>query len=146
VRESCRMKAHIVAEDEREADRRALLNFGHTFGHALEAETGFGGTLLHGEAVAMGMVMACRLSARMGLITEDVESELAEHFAGLGMKAHLSDVPTVWNADAIAAHFGDDKKAEAGTLTFVVLSKLGGARVAKNVDAVLARAVVASFL
>lgn len=146
VRESCRMKAHIVAKDEREAGLRALLNFGHTFGHALEAETGFGEKLLHGEAVAMGMVMACRLSARMGLITDDVESELAEHFSGLGMKAHLRDVAQDWHTDAIAAHFGDDKKAEGGTLTFIVLNKLGGARVAKNVDAVLARDVVQSFL
>jgi 3-dehydroquinate synthase len=146
VRESCRMKAHIVAQDEREADKRALLNFGHTFGHALEAETGFNNTLLHGEAVAMGMVMACRLSAHMGLITEDVESELAEHFEGLGMKAHLRDVATPWNADAIAAHFSDDKKAEGGTLTFIVLDAIGRARVAKNVEPTLALGVVASYM
>lgn len=143
---SCRMKAQIVAGDEREADLRALLNFGHTFGHALEAETGFGEKLLHGEAVALGMVMACRLSARMGGLDAAVETELVNHFKGLGMPALLSDVAHDWNAKAIAAHFGDDKKAEQGTLTFIVLDALGKARVAKKLDAALALDVVHSFL
>lgn len=146
VRASCRMKAQIVALDEREADSRALLNFGHTFGHALEAETGFGEKLLHGEAVAIGMVMACRLSARLGLITEDVESELAAHFMALGIKAHLHEVEHAWDVDAIAAHFGDDKKAENGTLTFIVLDAIGKARVMKDVDAALVRDVVKSMM
>jgi len=144
---SCQFKAAVVRADEREADMRALLNFGHTFGHALEAETGFGEKLLHGEAVAIGMVMACRLSHRMGLVDETVEHKLAAHFKALGMMAHPRDVAGQrWNADAIASHFADDKKAENGALTFVVLNQLGRAAVAKNVDAALARAVVASFL
>ncbi len=146
VVKSCEMKARIVAEDEREADRRALLNFGHTFGHALEAETGFGERLIHGEAVAIGMVMACRLSARMGLIDDAVEHELAAHFAALGMLASPLEVAQAWDAGKIAGHFVEDKKAEDGALTFVVLDAIGDARVAKNVDAALARDVVASFL
>ena len=146
VEQSCRMKAAIVEADEREADTRALLNFGHTFAHALEAETGFGEKLIHGEAVAIGMVMACRLSARMGLMGAEVEQELTAHFKALGMLAVPRDVVHDWDAKAIAAHFGDDKKAENGALTFVVLKALGDAAVVKNVDAGLALDVVASFL
>lgn len=170
VLHACRCKADIVAQDEKEADRRALLNFGHTFAHALEAEAGYNGTLLHGEAVAIGMVMACRLSARMGLIAGDVEQELAAHLRAVGLPADLSSrfataipdaserrsqsarIPaqgrddSTWNADAIAAHFVQDKKAEGGELTFVVLDHVGAARVAKQVDSSLARGVVDSFL
>ncbi len=143
---SCRMKAQVVAADEREADQRALLNFGHTFAHALEAETGFGERLLHGEAVAIGMVMACRLSARMGLIGADIEAELAAHFKQLGMMAHIGDVGHSWDAAAIASHFAADKKAEQNALTFIVLDVIGKARVAKGVDPALAYDVVASYL
>ena len=143
---SCAFKAAVVKADEREADMRALLNFGHTFGHALEAETGFGEKLLHGEAVALGMVMACRLSQRMGLIGPEVEAQLATHFKALGMKAHLREVEHHWDVDAIARHFSEDKKAEDGKLTFVVLNQIGRAVVAKDVDATLARDVVASYL
>lgn len=147
VMKSCAMKAQIVAEDEREADKRALLNFGHTFAHALEAETGFSDTLLHGEAVAIGMVMACRLSAKLGLIGAEVEQQLAAHFDALGMPARPTDVPNVrWNAANIARHFVTDKKAENGTLTFVVLEKPGQAVVKKQVDAQLALDVVQSYL
>lgn len=146
VEQSCRMKAAIVEADEREADKRALLNFGHTFAHALEAETGFGDKLIHGEAVAIGMVMACRLSARMGLIGAEVEQELAAHFKALGMLAVPRDVKHKWKADAIASHFSEDKKAENGALTFVVLKALGDAQVAKHVDAALALEVVSAFL
>jgi 3-dehydroquinate synthase len=146
VTQSCRMKAAIVEADEREADKRALLNFGHTFGHALEAETGFGDTLIHGEAVAIGMVMACRLSQRMGLIDSQVETELAVHFKALGLLAHPREIGQALDANKIAAHFVDDKKAENGALTFVVLNSVGDAAVAKHVDAAMALDVVASYL
>jgi 3-dehydroquinate synthase len=143
---SCAHKAAIVKADEREADMRALLNFGHTFAHALEAETGFGDKLLHGEAVGIGMVMACRLSARMGLLPETVEHELTGHFRTLGMLATPRDLDHPWDAAMICRHFAEDKKAEDGTLTFVVLNQLGRAVVAKKVDPVLALDAVASFL
>ena len=146
VLHSCRMKADIVARDETEADARGWLNFGHTFGHALEAETGYSDALLHGEAVAIGMVMACRLSAQMGLVDASLEHELAAHLRALGLPATPQDIPHAWNAQAIAAHFAQDKKAEGGELTFIVLDKLGAARVAKNIDAKLALDVVESFL
>ena len=143
---SCRMKAEVVGEDELESAGRALLNFGHTFGHALEAETGYGDRLLHGEAVAIGMVMACRLSARMGLIAEHVEQELAAHLKSVGLPAVPKDVAAAWDAGRIAAHFASDKKAEHGGLTFIVLEKPGAATVVKQVDPALARDVVASFV
>lgn len=146
VLRSCQMKAHIVGEDELESASRALLNFGHTFGHALEAETGYSEKLLHGEAVAIGMVMACRLSAQMGLIDGVLEKQLAAHLRSVGLPAEPKDVGHAWNVDGIARHFAQDKKAEHGALTFVVLEKLGTATVAKKVDAALAHAVVASFV
>ena len=146
VLHSCRMKAEIVGADEREGGARALLNFGHTFAHALEAELGYDGRLLHGEAVGIGMVMACRLSAAMNLISPEVEAQLASHFKALGMPATPRDVAHAWNAKAIASHFAGDKKAEDGALTFVVLDAVGKARVAKGVDAALALRVTQSFL
>lgn len=143
---SCRMKAEIVGSDEKESAARALLNFGHTFGHALEAETGYGDRLLHGEAVALGMVMACGLSERMGLIGPEAEQELTAHFTALGLPVALADVPNEWTVEGIFRHFIADKKAEDGTLTFIVLDALGKARVAKQVDATLVREVVARFV
>lgn len=146
IMKSCSMKAQIVAEDEREADKRALLNFGHTFAHALEAETGYSEALLHGEAVAIGMVMASRLSAKLGMVDASVEQALVAHFRALGMAAVPKDVAAAWDAAKIARHFASDKKAEGGQLTFVVLQAVGDARVAKNVDAALAVDVVRSYL
>ncbi len=143
---SCRMKAEVVGADELEAAGRALLNFGHTFGHALEAETGYGDRLLHGEAVAIGMVMACRLSARMGLLDAGVEQELAVHLKALGLPAVPKDIDTAWKLDGICSHFASDKKAEHGGLTFIVLDKVGAAKVVKQVDPALVRDVVASFV
>lgn len=143
---SCRMKAEIVAADERESGNRALLNFGHTFAHALEAETGMSDLLYHGEAVAVGMVMASRLSAQMGLIDAAIEQDLATHLRVLGLAAAPSDIAHPWQVENITRHFAADKKAEDGALTFVVLAALGKAQVAKAVDPLLARRVVASFL
>jgi 3-dehydroquinate synthase len=146
VLESCAMKSKIVGADELESADRALLNFGHTFGHALEAETGYGDTLLHGEAVAVGMVMACRLSARMGLVGPEVEQQLAAHLRAVGLPAAPTDIQPRWHAERITGHFMSDKKAEHGTLTFIVLDGIGRARVARNVDAALAQDVVHSFV
>ena len=143
VGRSVEMKAEIVAEDEKEAGRRALLNLGHTFGHAVEAEMGFGDALKHGEAVGLGMAQAFRFSARQGLCsTQDaVRAEAAIKAAGLPTK--LSDIrPEPFNADALVAHCGQDKKAEGGTLTFVLVRAIGDAFVAKDVD----RAALRAFL
>ena len=142
----CRMKAEIVGADEREADQRALLNLGHTFGHALEAELGYDDRLLHGEAVAIGMVMACRLSEKLGLIGPELEAELTAHFDAVGLPTTPRAIDHPWTVKGIARHFASDKKAEDGALTFVILEALGKAQVKKSVDPLLAEAVVQSFL
>ncbi|HEY0524187.1 MAG TPA: 3-dehydroquinate synthase [Stellaceae bacterium] len=137
VVQSCRMKAAIVAADERETgDQRALLNFGHTFGHALEAETGYSDTLLHGEAVAIGMVQACRFSARRGLCTDDEAERVARHVEAVGLPVR----PPRPNGAALdpgrlLAHMRKDKKVVDGTLTFVLARGIGEAFVARDVDA-----------
>lgn len=143
VGRSVEMKAEIVAEDEKEAGRRALLNLGHTFGHAIEAEMGFGDALKHGEAVGVGMAQAFRFSAKLGLCpTQDaVRAQAAIKAAGL--PTTLADVrPEPFVADALIAHCGQDKKAEGGKLTFVLARGIGDAFVAKDVD----RAALKAFL
>ncbi|THD83314.1 MAG: 3-dehydroquinate synthase [Phenylobacterium sp.] len=134
------MKAEIVGEDETEQGRRALLNLGHTFGHALEAETGYGAALLHGEAVAAGQAMAFRFSAAQGLCSrqEATRAELAIGAAGLPVR--LGDVlGHPFAAEALVRHMAQDKKAEGGRLTFILARGLGEAFVAKDVDAAAVR-------
>ena len=143
VGRSVEMKAEIVAEDEKEAGRRALLNFGHTFGHAVEAEMGFGEALKHGEAVGLGMAQAFRFSVRQGLCSgqDAVRAQAAIQAAGLPTR--LSDVRAErFSADRLIAHCGQDKKAEGGALTFVLTRGIGQAFVAKDVD----RAALRAFL
>ncbi len=132
---SCRMKAEIVAADEREADRRALLNFGHTFGHALEAETGFGDSLLHGEAVAIGMVMAFELSARLGLCPAGDVDRARRHMAARGLPTDAGRIALPsWTAERMVAHMHQDKKAMDGKLTLILARGIGRAFVERSVD------------
>jgi 3-dehydroquinate synthase len=136
VRRSVEIKAQIVAEDEREAGRRALLNLGHTFAHAVETETGYGEALKHGEAVGLGMALAFRFSARLGLCpTKDAERAVRA-LAAAGLPTRLADPPgPPFAAQKLIAHMAQDKKAEGGSLTFVLVRGLGQAFVAKGVDA-----------
>lgn len=134
IHTSCTAKARVVAADERESGRRALLNLGHTFGHALEAEGGYGGPLLHGEAVAIGMVMAFELSAALGLCPAEDAARVRAHLAGVGLPV---DPPTV-NGRAMSAarllhHMGSDKKVEDGRLTFVLAKAIGQAFLSRDV-------------
>ncbi len=145
VARSVEMKAEIVAEDEKEAGRRALLNLGHTFGHALEAETGFGDTLKHGEAVGIGMAMAFRFSAALGLCPgqDAVRAERAIAAAGLATHAHtLPGWP--YAADRLIRHMAQDKKAEGGRLTFILARAIGDAVVVKDVEVERLRAFLRS--
>ena len=136
VARSIEMKAEIVAEDEREQGRRALLNLGHTFAHALEAETGFGGALLHGEAVGCGMALAFRFSAALGHVSGQDAGRATRAIAAAGLPVRLFEIPGhPFDAAALVAHMGQDKKAEAGRLTFILARALGEAFVAKDVDA-----------
>ena len=136
VARSVEMKAEIVAADEREGGQRALLNLGHTFGHALEAEVGFGDMLLHGEAVAIGMAQAFRYSALNGECTEEESDRAVAAIAHAGLPTAMSDIRNApFDADRLITHMGHDKKAEGGTLTFVLVNGIGHAFVAKKVPA-----------
>ncbi|MCL4672881.1 MAG: 3-dehydroquinate synthase [Sphingomonadaceae bacterium] len=143
VATSVAAKARIVAEDERETTgARALLNLGHTFGHALEAETGFSDRLLHGEGVALGMVLAARYSARRGLIAPADAERVAEAIATVGLPARLPDLGLDCDGTRLADHMRHDKKMDAGTLPFILLRGVGEAFLARDVEL----ADVAAFL
>jgi 3-dehydroquinate synthase len=128
VKRSVEIKAEVVALDERETGLRAVLNFGHTFGHAIEAGLGFG-TWLHGEAVAAGMVMAADLSARLGML----ESATAGRLRRLIERAGLPVAGPGLGAHRYLDLMAIDKKAEAGRIKFVLLERLGAARVAEQI-------------
>ncbi|HYC04000.1 MAG TPA: 3-dehydroquinate synthase [Azospirillaceae bacterium] len=147
VEESVAAKAAIVGADEREGGVRALLNLGHTFGHALEAECHFDGRLLHGEAVAIGMVMAFDLSVRLGLCPPADLDRMRRHLEAMGLPtgiAHLSRGD--WTADRLLAHMGKDKKVEGGRLTFILARGIGRSFVAKDVDPGPVRETLDAFL
>jgi 3-dehydroquinate synthase len=136
VARSVEMKAEIVAEDEKEAGRRALLNLGHTFGHALEAEVGFGDALLHGEAVALGSAQAFRFSAQLGLCPPADATRAEQAIAAVGLPTQMSQIANGqrFAADALISHMANDKKAEGGRLTFILARAIGDAFVEKGVD------------
>jgi 3-dehydroquinate synthase len=126
IEQSCRNKAEVVALDERESDVRALLNFGHTFGHAIEAGTGYG-VWLHGEAVAAGMVLAARLSQRLGYLDAADVSRVVE----LLVRARLPVDPPDLGLERYLELMGHDKKVEGGRMKFILLEKIGKAFVSE---------------
>ena len=135
VAHSVAAKARIVKEDEKETlGLRALLNLGHTFGHALEAQTGFSDRLLHGEGVALGMVLAARFSARRGLMPRASADHIARHFAEIGMESEVSTLGLNCDGRALVEHMLHDKKMDAGTLPFVLMSGIGAAFLARDVS------------
>ena len=136
---SCRYKAGVVARDEREQGERALLNFGHTFGHALEAERGYG-DLLHGEAVAIGMVLAAKLSAALGR----APAEDADRLARLLSRFGLPVAPPRADADALLARMRLDKKNVSGRLRLILWHGIGKADIVPDVDEASVRAVLAA--
>jgi 3-dehydroquinate synthase len=139
VAESCRAKAAIVARDERETGDRALLNLGHTFGHALEAATGFSDRLFHGEGVSIGMVLAAEFSAELGMIDTAVAARVTRHLAESGLPTRLQDIAGfsqegLADADALMALMAQDKKVKRGRLTFILLKALGEAVIVNDVE------------
>jgi 3-dehydroquinate synthase len=135
VTQSVAAKARIVAEDERETTgARALLNLGHTFGHALEAETGFSDRLLHGEAVALGMVLAARYSARRGYISVADAELVAQAIGSAGLPSEIAALGMDADGKRLATHMLHDKKMDAGTLPFVLLRGIGEAFLDKKVS------------
>ncbi|WP_157217754.1 3-dehydroquinate synthase [Flavisphingomonas formosensis] len=128
-------KARIVGEDERETSgRRALLNLGHTFGHALEAETGFSDRLLHGEAVAAGMALAFRYSAAQGLCPAEDAARVSAHIAAAGLPNGLAAAGIDADGATLVAHMAHDKKMEGGKLPFLLARGIGQTFLAKDVS------------
>ncbi len=135
VRHSVAMKAGIVQRDETEQGERALLNLGHTFGHALEQATGYSARLLHGEGVAIGCTLAFDLSARMGLCAQEAPSRVAAHFAAMGMPSRIADIPgDLPDDEALIALMAQDKKVQDGKLRFILAQGIGKAFVTDAVD------------
>ncbi|QQG35623.1 MAG: 3-dehydroquinate synthase [Micavibrio aeruginosavorus] len=147
VKTSCAHKAEIVAADEKEQnDLRALLNFGHTFGHALEKLLDYDGRLLHGEAVAIGMMLAFDLSVRLGLCPESDRHLALNHLRRMGLKTSIDQVPALADCvtDNILQAMLNDKKAEGGVSAFIVCCGIGQARVYKDISAEVVRTVIQS--
>jgi len=142
---SCRAKAEIVARDERETGDRALLNLGHTFGHALEAATGFSDRLFHGEGVAVGMVLAAEFSARLNMISASDAARVQRHLASVGLPTKVQDIAGfqqegLADADTLMTLMAQDKKVKRGRLTFILLEQVGKAVIVNDVDPSAVRA------
>ncbi|WP_434724212.1 3-dehydroquinate synthase [Mesorhizobium sp. RIZ17] len=137
IAEACRAKADVVARDEFETGDRALLNLGHTFGHALEAATRYDGArLVHGEGVAIGMALAHRFSARLNLASPDDASRVEAHLRAVGLPWRMADIPgELPDAEALLGFITQDKKVSRGALTFILTRGIGQAFIAKDVPA-----------
>jgi len=141
IRRSCEIKAEVVAQDEREGGIRAILNFGHTFGHAIENLAGYG-TWLHGEAVAVGMVMAARFSERLQLLPQGQAKRLEQLLCSLQLPVALQEAV---DPEAMLQAMGMDKKAMDGRLRFVISDGFGAAAVTDDYDPQALRSVLAEF-
>jgi len=146
VAASCRAKAAIVARDEKETGDRALLNLGHTFGHALEAGAGYSDRLLHGEGVAIGMALAFAFSARYGLCPGQDVVRVTRHLEAAGLPTKISDVPgPLPDTDGLMDLIAQDKKVSRGALTFILVHGIGKAFVARDVDPADVRSFLADM-
>ncbi len=144
---ACRAKAAIVGRDERDTGERALLNLGHTFGHALEAACGFSDRLLHGEAIAVGMALAFDFSAREGLLPAAEAERAKRHFAQVGLPARLSAIPgPLPGVDRLMQLIAQDKKVKRGMLTFILVRAIGSAFVETGVEERRVRAFLSEKL
>ena len=145
VERSVEIKADVVARDEREGGVRALLNLGHTFGHAFETEVGPGEALIHGEAVGLGCALAFRFSASQGVCPPAEAARAQAAVAAAGLPVRMDEVAGApFSADRLLAHMAQDKKAECGRLTFVLARGIGEAFVAKGVEREAVRAFLLS--
>jgi 3-dehydroquinate synthase len=151
VATSCRAKAAIVARDERETGERALLNLGHTFGHALETATGFSDRLYHGEGVSIGMVLAAELSAQLGMIADSDVARIQRHLSAVGLPTRLQDIAGfkqegLADADKLMTLMAQDKKVKRGRLTFILMKAIGQAVVSSDVEPATVRDFLARKL
>ena len=147
IAHSCRAKARIISEDEQENGRRALLNLGHTFAHAFEAECGYGDALLHGEAVSIGIVLAFRLSHRLGLCSEADVENVSAHLAAHGLPTEATQLPpTAQRREALLLHMRHDKKIKDGRVHLILTRGIGGAFLASDVEPQEIAATLDDFL
>jgi len=135
IARACRSKAQVVAQDEREAGERALLNLGHTFGHALEAATSYDSArLVHGEGVAIGMVLAYEFSHRLGLCQDNSAARISHHLQKVGLPTRLDQIRGgVGDVETLMHHIAQDKKVSRGSLTFILVRGLGQAFIARSI-------------
>jgi 3-dehydroquinate synthase len=143
---SCQIKADIVGRDERESNERALLNFGHTFGHVFETETNYSDEIFHGEAVAMGIVMAAKMSQNLKMIVEKDFLRVRSHLELVGFTLDPKKIRQNWNVNNLIKHVAKDKKNEGQNLTFILLDRIGGASVNKAVPLAEFEKVIVEFL
>lgn len=135
IAHACQAKARFVAADEKELGARALLNLGHTFGHAFEAVTGYCDRLLHGEGIAIGMVLAHRYSTKIGIANGQDAVRVTNHFKAVGLPTELSDISgELASTDELMHHIAQDKKVSRGALTFILTKGIGKAFIQKGVD------------
>lgn len=146
VTRSCEIKAEIVGRDEKENGERALLNFGHTFGHIFETETNYSAEILHGEAVAMGMVMAAKMSENFGMISADDFLRIKSHLEAVGFIIDPKKIRKEWNVENLILHLFKDKKNENQNLTFILLDRLGNGLIKKAVSLVEFKKTLTEFL
>lgn len=133
ITKSCEIKARIVSLDEKEGGVRALLNFGHTFGHAFENELNYSSELLHGEAVGIGMLMAAKMSQNLAMIDESEFNIIKNHIEKAGLNFDLKKIRANWNEENLVGHLYKDKKTENQNLTFILLEKIGQAVIKKSI-------------
>lgn len=133
ITKSCKIKADIVSRDEKEGGVRATLNFGHTFGHIFETETGYSSDIFHGEAVALGMLMAAQMSLNSQMISEDEFSQIKSHLEKSGFVIDPKKIRESWNQESLIKHLFKDKKTENNNLTFILLEGIGCSVIKKSV-------------
>ena len=131
-----------MTSEEKPNDGRALLNLGHTFGHALEAECGYGGALLHGEAVGIGLGLAAALSARLGHCSQELPGRVIAHLEACGMPARIRDLPRGFSTAALMGRMRKDKKVRDGALRFVLLHGAGEAYTAGDVPVAMVESLL----
>ena len=134
VATSCREKARVVVADEHESGERAYLNLGHTFGHALEAECGYDGTLLHGEGVAIGMVLAFEASASLNMVPREAPERIAAHLKSVGLPVRVREINRPMDAKKLLAHMAQDKKVADGKITFILATEIGKVTASNDVS------------
>ena len=147
VIESCKIKSQIISEDEKENGKRAILNLGHTFGHAIEAESGYNSKILHGEAVSIGIILAFKLSHRLNLCDAQDLNRVQNHFTAVGLPTSLSSIAKPsWTALTLIEQMKRDKKVLNGNIAFITAKGIGKPIISKNINLKEVEALINSEL